>query len=185
VIAEIPDLALAELSIHRTEAGIKSPENAQSRKQNLPIELSFDPSSNSNHLIEGRPSKQESPILSISRGILTVSFHPKYRISEIPWKSVRKSPLTCKWRFPSSTAIEEILENTKDEPSIVVSDAGRTMDRNAEHFMKAYSLICLNVEPGPNCNERRDVHRQKHHEPRTFRNGGRVIDSNDEHFSKV
>jgi hypothetical protein len=98
-ISDIPEPMIAPLSIHPTDAGIKSDfRNEQPPKDPSPIQVSFDPDSNITEE-SGQREKQPEHIISTSRGITTVGADPKYRTSEIPCKSAENHRKLGNWNF--------------------------------------------------------------------------------------
>jgi hypothetical protein len=156
---EIPEPEKAEPSIFSTDGGINSDCNdEQSENAHIPISVRFDPHSNVKDEREVQLLKQLRHRISIALGSVAVGPDPKYRITDIPLKSIRKLPETRRCVFPSSRAIAAIPEPEKAEPSIVSRDRGKQIALNEEHSENAIPEISLRFESDSNVNDESDSH---------------------------
>jgi hypothetical protein len=112
-----------------TEEGIQidfNDEHSENAAASIRISFEFDP--NVNEEIEEQPEKHPSQITSISRLNVIDSSEPKYRITRMPLKSVRKFPETRKCELPSSIVIIVMPVFARAEPLIICRDAGMKND---------------------------------------------------------
>jgi hypothetical protein len=98
------------------------------------------PDSNRTDNNEYKVLKHPAEISSMSLPIVTSFPPPKYRISEIPSKSTRKSPQTRKKRLPGATAMLRTPHSLNARPVTSRTTAGKQIDRSNEQPSNAASL---------------------------------------------
>jgi hypothetical protein len=125
--------------------------------------------------------KDPNKILSISFPIMTFPSIPKYRTTETPPTSTRKSPLTPKIRFPTSTMTLLMQERVNVRPVSSRTPAGMQIDSSDEHPTNTSSLKTDSREPGSNVTFRSPVQSPKQDLQIRSIDGGIRIDSSEMH----
>jgi hypothetical protein len=152
----------------------------QSRNAQDSIRISLEPDSNANEEMEEQSEKHPSHRISISRLNVIDSSKPKYRMTLVPFKSVRKLPETRKCELPTSTVIITMPVCERAEPLIISGDAGMQNDFNDEHPRNAAPSIRVSFDPDSKVNDESDVHQQKEPTQRTSTDAGIHIILSDE-----
>jgi hypothetical protein len=145
VIDEIPQQCKQNSLRILTEAGMQIDCNdEQWERACASIRASFAPDSKINIEIELHQVKHPLDKISISRFSVIIRSLPKYRITEGPSQLTKRLPERCKWRFPASIVIIEILVDEKAKPLIFSSATGRQMNCKEQQRLNVSGPISVN-----------------------------------------
>jgi hypothetical protein len=156
--------ALKQFSHSRlTDDGMKIDESeAQHKNASLSITKSPEPLSNLTLEIVSLPQKLPDSNFSIVPGIVTSPPSPKYRFTEMPSKSSRKSPITLTWQLPSQTESARGSVPASGERPNSSSLDGMQSDQSVIHHEKTSLPACKGLEPGSNATMESLGHDRKH-----------------------
>jgi hypothetical protein len=134
---------------------------AHSSNVNSPSIETWQPGSNLTTERSLQQAKHPGEIDSTSVEMATSVSLPKYRISEIPPESVRKSPEIFKKGLPRSKVTLFRPEPDTDRPVICRSLAGKEIDLSNLQPLNAQSPRAENLESDWNVRFERDAHEAK------------------------